>query len=167
MKTIYVDIDSTINDHYRRIRRNTKPNWPNGHLDKNAFTQAEVMKDLPIVGAPETLNTLQDAHKFEINFLTARAWRDARQITEQWLARYGFKYKTLYIVASMEAKVNALEIYRPDYVIDDFTSGQENSIITFRSDIAQRIQDFGIKVIVFRNDWQDVIEQIAYYERAE
>ena len=167
MKTIFVDIDSTINDHFRRIRRNTKPNWPDGQLDKNAFTQAEVMNDLPIVGAVETLNTLQDAHKFEINFLTARAWQDARQITKQWLARYGFKYKTLYIVASMEAKVNVLEVHRPDYVIDDFTSGQENSIITFRSDIAQRIQDFGIHVIVFRNDWQDVIEQIAYYERAE
>ena len=163
MKQIYCDIDSTINDHWRRIRRNANPAWPVGHLDKNAFSEMEVMKDLPQCGAMETLNALQQS--FEVSFLTARNWPDARKITKLWLARYGFQYKNLYTVASMEAKVAFLEMNRPDYVIDDFTSGQENSILTFRADIASQIQNMGVKVIVFRNSWQDVIEQLELYER--
>lgn len=166
MIKIFCDIDSTINDHWRRIRRNTVPNWPNGRLDKKAFTEAEIMEDYPI-----DYNCVLDNIVLagaELSFLTARNFIGAREITVKWLKEIAkIAYKELYIVPSMESKIDFLAIHRPDYYIDDFMSGQENSIPTFRRGIAEAIENLGINVIVFRNDWNDVLEQIQYYEKAK
>lgn len=164
MKQIWCDIDSTINNHWRRIRRNTVPQWPNGIIDKKAFTEAEVMRDVPLQNALVITTYLQQ-EGFELSFLSARGWANARRITTGWLKKWGFEYKNLYLVAQAEAKIPLLEMHRPDIYIDDFTSGQEKSIPTFQYELAKQIETFGTHVIVFRNDWWDVLQQIKEYYR--
>lgn len=167
---LWCDIDSTINDHGMRIRRNTLPQWPGERIDPKAFTREEVRQDKllytieQIVGGgmfSKSIHSFED--DFEITFLTARGWKDARIITMDWLKVHKIKYKSLLIVPTMEAKIKLLEFNRPDFYIDDFMSGQEKAIPTFRADIAQAIQGLGINVIVFRNDWNEVIDMMRYY----
>jgi hypothetical protein len=63
----------------------------------------------------------------------------------------------------MRAKLALVEVRRPDVVIDDFMTGQERAIPTFNKDVAEAMQGMGAKLIVFRNDWADVLEQVRLY----
>jgi hypothetical protein len=70
-------------------------------------------------------------------------------------------------VNSLEEKVEVLDNKICDFFVDDFTTGQENSIGTFRKEVALAIEAKGIHVIVFRNNWLDVLEQIEMYLEKE
>ena len=72
---IVFDIDSTIVDHWRRIRRNTVPRWPGGKIHKKAWTWPELEMD-NFTGNPiECLGTLRGlSHLYEIQYLTARGY---------------------------------------------------------------------------------------------
>ena len=161
---IYIDVDSTINDHWRRIIDYTVPKWPNGTIDKMAFVQDAIMKDKPLQFAAEILGTLKQTYRCLIYFLTARNFPDARRITKKWLEQNGFSglYKNILIVPSISAKVKYIEMNRPDIVIDDFMTGQENSIPTFNKEIAHAIEQLGVKVIVFQGSWFRVSCELSH-----
>jgi hypothetical protein len=63
----------------------------------------------------------------------------------------------------MAEKVGLISKENCDFYVDDFITGQENNIGTFHREIAEAIQAKGVRVIVFRNDWFDVWEQIWLY----
>ena len=70
MKILYCDIDSTINNHWKRIERWTNP-FPGGKIDFRAFTRKEMLLDEPLENARYSLNKL--SKHYSINFLSARS----------------------------------------------------------------------------------------------
>jgi hypothetical protein len=105
---------------------------------------------------------------FEIKYLSARGWSSAGEISEEQLTRLGVPNPwKITIVSNMQEKIDKLTSRSCDFYIDDFLSGQEGNIGTFRGDIARAIEAKGIRVIVFRNDWLDVLYQINYYVSGE
>lgn len=155
-KVIYTDIDSTLNDHWRRIRRNTLPQWPGTKIDPKAFSREEIMKDLPLDGAVDVLQEL--AEKYPIVYLTARAFQNALPITQEWLKKYEFPEGEIVPCQTLSNKPHILRGRPAGVVIDDFLKGQELAVPKFCRDVAERIQAIGFQVIVFRNDWMDVHE---------
>lgn len=163
-KIVICDIDSTLTDHWKRIRRNTQPSWPGGQINPRAWTRQEVMKDKLLSNCLDVLNYL-DAHDFYIRYLSARAWVHARQITKDQLKQFGLPNpQDIILCSNLAEKVSILSKDICNFYIDDFTTGQEKAIGTFHKDVALTIQEKGIHVIVFRNDWLDVLEQIERYE---
>jgi hypothetical protein len=163
-KVIITDIDSTMSDHWKRIRRNTEPYWPGGKIASVAFTSREVLQDKLLPSCLTVLNELQVAG-FHIRYLSARGWPRAWDITVEQLTNWGVPNpQDLILCTSMAEKVGILEKEACTYYVDDFMTGQENSVGTFHHGVAKAIMATGIRVIVFRNDWHDVWEQIQYYE---
>lgn len=167
MKTIICDIDSTLSDHWNRIRRNTLPLWPGGVVSHKAWSREEVLQDVLLPSCHEVL-CLLEGYGYYIKYLTARGWTHARRITIEQLEQWELPNPTdVLFTSNMVDKVKVLSSVDCEYYIDDFTSGQENAIPTFRKDIAEAIQNLGIKVIAFRNDWLDVLKQIQIYREKE
>jgi hypothetical protein len=121
---LYCDIDSTINNHWVRVQRNSKE----GVILPEAFSREEVMKDEPLPGAKETLAEFI-RHGWDVHFLTSRSWDTALystgDISAEWLRKHGFSYSTLNIVNSHHEKIPFLKSHHCDLYIDDFTGGQE------------------------------------------
>ena len=44
-KQLYCDIDSTINNHWVRIKKWALPSFPGSSIDPRAFSREEIMKD--------------------------------------------------------------------------------------------------------------------------
>jgi hypothetical protein len=152
------DVDSTITDHWHRIRRHTKPSWPGNVIDPKAFTQKEVLMDSTLPNC-KTVLTLLARNYFTVRYLTARGWPDSYAITVEQLKRFGVPNPTgVTIVHTMSDKVAKVD--GAAILIDDFMTGQENNIGTFHSSTAHAIQARGTHVVVFRNDWLDVLEQV-------
>lgn len=163
-KILICDIDSTLNDHWVRIRRNTVPQWPGQQISSNAWNRDEVLKDSLLPNCREVLCSLQDMH-FYIRYLSARGWADARRITIEQLQRWGVPNpQDVLLCNSIIDKVKVLSKDTCDFYVDDFMTGQEKSIGTFHKEVAQAIEAKGIRIIVFRNDWNDVLEQIKIWE---
>ena len=55
MKILFCDIDSTINNHWVRIQKLATPSFPGISIHPNEFTREEIMKDLPIENAIESI----------------------------------------------------------------------------------------------------------------
>lgn len=164
MKTLITDIDSTMSDHWRRIRRNTMPSWPGAVINSKAWSREEVLQDQLLPNCMEILLTLSE-RDFRIRYLTARDWPKARQITIEQLTAWKVPNpEDVMFTSNMADKIAVLNKELCDYYVDDFTSGQERAISTFRREVAEAIEAKGIHVIVFRNDWLDVWEQIRIYE---
>ena len=68
-KKLICDIDSTINNHWKRIEKWSKDN-PHNEISWRAFTMEELMKDDPLPNSKEVLSEL--SKKYSIHFLTAR-----------------------------------------------------------------------------------------------
>lgn len=165
-KRVFVtDVDSTIFDHWRRIRRNTVPQWPGGQISTRAWSMEELARDRMIGTCKEVLSNLY-ARGWVIRYLTARYWPACIEHTRVQLRVNDLPCPDdVTVVGSMLEKPKALrEMGRCDYYVDDFTTGQENSIGNFHHGIARAIEAQGPKVIVFRNDWDDVLEQVDIYE---
>lgn len=161
---IIVDVDSTITDHWRRIRRNTIPKWPNGNISNKAWEREEVLKDKILPNCKDVLFYYYD-EGWDIKYLTARGWRNADEITKEQLSNFNLPCPNQVIICStLYEKINILKKEKPLFYIDDFMTGQEKCIGTFRQDVAFSIFEMGIHVIVFRNDWIDVKEQMEAYK---
>lgn len=175
--SIVCDIDSTLNNHWRRIRRHTindrgRHGWPGTKIHTNAWTEEEVMKDMVLDSAVSSLVDLKVHYGCSISYLTARGWGDAKYLTERWLTEKNFPNpKDFLITPNMQHKIEVLKTLREersvDIYIDDFLTGQEKMIPTFHKDIAQAIADLGIFVIPFRNDWGDVHNLIVRFLAGE
>lgn len=163
-KRIFVDIDSTINDHWRRIRDHTVGGWPGDTISGDAFGEA-AMEDMALPHAKNILAQLVNDHDFELTFLTSRGWDLGHDVTERWLARNGFDfYKQVLKVPSHTSKVQLLEFYRPDYWVDDCISGQERLIPSVLVDLMREADDLGVRVVLPWHGWMDVLDQIERLE---
>ena len=157
---LYCDIDSTINDHWKRIQRNTV----NGYIQPSAWTEAEVMQDTPLNGAVMALNRF--ASDFDIHFLSSRNWLDAKRITEAWLRREKFPFTSVNLVGRPEDKITFLKEHWCDLYIDDFTGGQEYGGPPAPVFYGNVVRDMPCPYEVFHpenpNEWNRVLAK--YYE---
>jgi hypothetical protein len=117
---LYCDIDSTVNNHWVRIQRNSK----DGVILPEAFSREEVMKDEPLPGAVETLREFI-RQGWDVHFLTSRWWDYAGLVSREWLTKHGFPFTTVNIVNSHHEKIPFLKSHHCDLYIDDFSFGQE------------------------------------------
>ena len=159
MKILFCDIDSTINNHWVRIQKWAQPSFPGTSIHQNAFTREEIMKDLPIENAVESIEKF--SKEYEIHFLSARNFPEAWDITKQWLDKWGFTYKSINIVRSSIDKVQFIKQYPCDLFIDDFSKGQEygNSYEVLYTDTINQLNSMGINLEVFKNNWLELTEK--------
>ncbi len=159
MKILFCDIDSTINNHWVRIQKWAQPSFPGTSIHQKAFTREEIMKDLPIENAVESIKKF--SKEYEIHFLSARNFPEAWDITKQWLDKWGFTYKSINIVRSSIDKVQFVKQYPCDLFIDDFSKGQEygNSYEVLYIDTINQLNDMGINLEVFKGDWNEVVKK--------
>lgn len=158
-KQLYCDIDSTINNHWVRIKRWALPSFPGSSIDSRAFSREEIMKDDVLPGA---LNAIKQFSKeWDIHFLTARNFPDAYNITEQWLIQKGFPYNTINVVKKSKDKPPFLVQKQVDLFIDDLSAGQEfgPSYINLYTSTIQELQNKNIKFEIFKNNWDEILER--------
>lgn len=157
-KQLYCDIDSTINNHWVRVHRNTNP-FP-GQTDPKAFTREEIMKDELLPNAKESL--LELSEEWDIHFLSARNFYDAYSITKDWLEKKGAPYNSINIVNKAHEKPGFLATKDCDLFIDDFSGGQERgpSYANLYEDVIQQIRNMSIPFVIFKGDWTDTMRII-------
>lgn len=160
MKNLYCDIDSTINNHWIRIQKWALPRFPGNSIDPKAFTREEVMKDLPLDGAKDTLDELN--YDYNIHFLSARNFPDAFNISKDWLDQHKFKYNSINIVKSARDKPNFLRGLSCDVLIDDFSYGQEygESYLNLYEEVISKFKNMKTPLIVFKGNWTKIKEKI-------
>ncbi len=158
MKHIYIDVDSTLNNHWVRIQKWALPSFPGTSIDHRAFTREELMKDEPLDYAKEALDDLSQYGK--IHILSARNFQDAEKITEDWLVEHDFKFDTVNIVAKSIHKPPFLKDKQVDLFVDDFSAGQEfgDSYVNLYKDTLLELDDMEIPYIVFNGDWKFTLD---------
>lgn len=150
MLEVYVDIDSTLNDHANRIRRNSK----NGEILPSAFTRGEIMMDNPLPLAQHTLKELKK--RANINYLTSRNFEDAHSITVDWLSIHGFPQGQVHVVQSHHEKVDFFRSHPCDLFIDDMTAGHECGEPYILTEIIRHIP---VPFERFRGNWEWLLEK--------
>jgi len=155
MNKLFCDIDSTINNHWERIQRFTS----SGRCDWNkAFSEKEVMKDIPIPGAREALKQL--SKKYEIHFLTARPFDNAYNITKAWLDKNKFEYKSIVVV---KESIDKLKYVTEDgcLFIDDLSRKHETNppykILYW--DVIRELNKNNVDYELFKNNWKEIIKR--------
>ncbi len=103
MKQLWVDVDSTLNNHWVRIQKWATPSFPGNGIDRRAFTREEIMKDEPLPNAIETLKEF--SKEWDIHILSARGFGDAFNITKDWLDKHGFPYTSIGIVRGAKERL--------------------------------------------------------------
>lgn len=116
---LYCDIDSTVNDHWRRIQRNSE----DCAILPSAFSEAEAVQDQPLPDAVRVLKRF--AEVYDVHFLSSRNWQDAYRITREWLVKHDFPFKSINLVCSHHDKIPFLKEHWCDLYIDDFSFNQE------------------------------------------
>jgi hypothetical protein len=163
-KLLYCDIDSTINNHRERIKRNTVGGWPGTEIDLKAFSYEEVMSDKVMPGAVAALKRLSQEYK--IIFLSARDWdMPEGNTTKEWLEKKGFVYDELVIVRCLDDKIGYLKNNPGDLMIDDFSVLQETENLLIREDVIKRVKQYVKKVIVVdqnnpKSFWKETVDNL-------
>jgi hypothetical protein len=158
-KQLYCDIDSTINDHWVRIQKWALPKFPGTSIDPRAFTRQEILKDKVLPGALEAINSF--AVEWEIHFLTARNFSEARSITKEWLDAKGFPYSSINVVARSKDKPPFLLKKKCDLFIDDLSAGQEfgPSYKNLYHGTIQQLKFYKIPFEIFKNNWDELVKK--------
>ena len=156
--TLYCDLDSTLNDHYRRISRFTIE----GSCDFTAANQMdEVMKDLPLPFAKDSIDTLKE--DYNICILIARAYPDAYKITKSWLDKFNFYYDNIIVVERSIDKIKYLND-EDSLFIDDLSRKHESNPpykILYENTIKE-LEKRKINYILFKGDWKKVMHKLGY-----
>ena len=153
---IYCDIDSTINNHEKRIKK-----WYNtGLIDPKAFTYDEIMKDDILINSVESNHKLYE--KYNIYFITARKkFPNAYNSTKDWLDKHNFRYDKIILTNNLEEKINFLK--NDSYLnvfIDNFTKKHHLDTPILDTNNIEKIKNENIPFIIFKNNWREITEQL-------
>lgn len=152
MKKLFCDIDSTINNHWMRIKRcsdDNKCDW------NKAFSRAEILKDEVL---PNSIDCLMQFSKlYEVHFLTARPFNNAYDITKEWLDTNGFEYSSLIVVNNPFDKLRY--VTEPNCLfIDDLSRKHETNepykILYW--DVIHELNRLNVDYELFKNNWQEI-----------
>lgn len=155
LKKLYCDVDNTINHSWKRVRRWTK----DGVCDfSKAHTREEVMKDEVLPGAKEALEKLSE--RYEIIFLTARSYKDAYNITKDWLDEQGFNYSSIIVVKNPMEKL--AYVRESDCLfIDDLSRGHEVNppykVLYWY--VIRELNSYNVEYEIFNDNWEEIVER--------
>ena len=151
-----VDLDSTLQDHWNRISRNSV----NGVIQSSAWSREELDKDVILPGALEALQKFYEAG-WQITILTSREWESAREDSIAWLEANGLMQyiEDVHTVDGMKFKLPWLQQHKCDLFIDDFMSGQELMTPMFLCNLYLDLWQAAIRVEPFRNNWSDIVKR--------
>jgi len=156
MKTICIDVDSTLCNHWERIARFSE----NGVILPEAFASENVMADEPLPGAIQAISDFVAVTGVRIHILTARDWDWPLGLTTgEWLDRCGFWYDEIHVVQSSMDKAGHLGRFWPTLLIDDFMGGQEHLYPQFDVGTYLACVRTGVAVEVFRNNWPEIVDR--------
>ncbi|MBN19996.1 MAG: hypothetical protein CL678_01825 [Bdellovibrionaceae bacterium] len=153
---LYCDIDSTINNHWVRIQKWALPKYPGTKIHPNAFSREEIIKDELLPGAKEAIEKFIE-NGWEVHFLTARGFKDAYNITKEWLDLKQIPYNSITCVNSSKVKPEFLKKREVDLFIDDLSAGQEysGSYENLYTDTIEKLNEYNIPFIRFKGDWNE------------
>ena len=159
MKQLWVDVDSTLNNHWVRIQKWATPSFPGHSINSKAFTREEIMKDEPLPNAVETLKEF--SKEWDIHILSARGFDDSFGITKDWLDKHGFTYTSIDIVREARDKIGILSQVEVDLFVDDLSRGQHfgPSYVELYNDVIQELDNLGINYELFKNNWLEIKER--------
>ena len=153
---IYCDIDATINNHEKRIRKWYKK----GKIDANAFTYEEIMKDNVLLDAVESNHRLYE--KYNIYFITARKkFPNGFKSTKDWLDKNNFRYDKIILTDNLQEKIGYLK--NDSYLklfIDDFTKNHHLETPTIDTENIKNMKNNNIPFVVFKNNWKQITEDL-------
>ena len=156
MRTICVDVDSTLCNHWERIARFSE----NGVIQPEAFAPENVMEDEPLPGAIQALGDFVAVTGATILILTARDWdMPDGDTTRKWLDKCGFWYDGVRVVQEALYKIDILRREDADLLIDDFMAGQELRYPKFDWRAYGECVFTGVPVEVFRNNWPEIVDR--------
>ncbi len=145
---IFCDLDSTLNDSYRRVRRFSF----DGTCDwKKAYSEIELMKDIPNMKGK---NFIEKYNKdYEVIIITARNFKYSKDFTKQWLDNNNFIYSKLIIVKNPLEKIKYLN--NNDFLIDDFSQKHEiydpYKVLNWK--MIKYLNKKKKKYLIFKGDW--------------
>ena len=158
MNKLLCDIDSTINNHWKRIQRCST----DGRCDySKAFSKEEVMKDEVLPGAKESLKEL--SNRYEIHFLTARDWDGAYDMTKEWLDKNGFEYESIIVVNKPMDKLKY--VTQPDVLFIDDLSRAHDKYPPYKVlywDVIRELNKNNVNYILFKNKQSKVLRILQF-----
>lgn len=157
-KILYCDIDSTINNHWVRIQKWALPKYPGTKIHPNAFSREEIIKDELLPGAKESIERFIE-EGWEVHFLTARGFKDAYNITKDWLDLKQIPYNSITCVNSSKVKPEFLKERDVDLFIDDLSGGQEysGSYKNLYTDTIKKLNEYNIPFVIFKENWNNIL----------
>jgi SAM-dependent methyltransferase/5'(3')-deoxyribonucleotidase len=156
--TLYCDIDSTVNNHYVRIKRHTS----NGTCNFTAaHSREELMKDEVLPHAKNSIDTL--SKKYNIVFLTARNFPNAYNLTREWLVANNLYFDSIIVVNRSIDKIKHLRGANCLF-IDDLSRKHETNppYKVLYHDTIKALEDRKINYILFKGDWKEVMSRLGY-----
>lgn len=163
-KQLYCDIDSTLNNHWVRIKKWALPSFPGNSIHPNAWTRQELMLDDVLPGALEAIERFNKS--WDVHFLTARNFANAYDYTKEWLDSKGFAYQTINVVKKSIHKPPFLVNKKCDLFIDDLSAGQEYgpSYQNLYHETIAELKKNRIPFIIFTNNWDQIIKNLVELE---
>lgn len=156
-RVLYCDLDSTLNTHWKRIKKHTDNGVCNYDL---AFSREEILSDEPLEGAREAL--LKLSRDYKIVILTARPFADAFNITKEWLDNNNFYYQDIIVVNRSIDKLPYLS--KGSLFIDDLSKKHENNppYTVLYNETIEELEKRKLNYILFKGDWSKVMNELGY-----
>ena len=138
------DIDMTICDSYHRA------------VIKKDISTTSILSDNYLPKALESILLL--SQKYEVHFCTCRGFlKNAKEITETWLAKHGFVYNRLIIFDNMDQKIDYAKKINSKMFIDDLESQYKpNNIV---QSYIKKLKLSDIPFIKFES-WIDTMQKL-------
>lgn len=159
MRNLFTDIDSTINNHWERIKRFAIGDYPPRQIDPKAFSEEEVLKDQVAFESVYWLNRFKEAG-WKIHYLSARP-KHLLNATTTWLDRHHFPVDTLNLVDSAHDKPSFLKSVSVDLFVDDLARNHENGEPILYHEIISKLKKIGIPFVIFKGDWSEIYSKYA------
>lgn len=151
---LYCDIDSTVNNHWVRIRKWAIGQEPPRRIDPRAFTPEEVLLDEIAFDSVTWIRKFKE-DGWNVHWLTARP-TTLREATLSWLTQNGFPVDSLTLVKSAKDKPGFLAARKVDLFVDDLTRGHENDSPELYDDVIRELRAKSVPFEVFAANWEEI-----------
>jgi hypothetical protein len=150
-KTIYCDIDNTVCNNIKRLRKYKEEE----HINFNKMTSNDMQTDTVIDESVKYNNLLFEL--YDIKFITARnRIPNAYNETIKWLDNNNFKYSELILVNKLVDKFYYLQNKEFVTIIDDFTINHEYDKPELASETISMFKKNKVNFDLFKNNWKEL-----------
>jgi uncharacterized HAD superfamily protein len=151
---MFCDIDSTVNNHQERILKWRVGNSIPYRIHANAFSEAEISKDIVMFNSSFWLNEFKSSG-WQVNWISARPFF-LYEVTYKWLLNNNFPVDSLTLVKRADKKLKYLFSNKVDLFVDDLSYGQENEEIILYDNIISNLKSKNVKFEIFNDNWEKI-----------